>query len=358
MRRTIFDHTPDGLRQRLADMERQIADLQKVRNPPATYVEQADPITVESGTSGIADTSSTASVAHGLSGVPDTVLVTPRTAGEVLWVPDRDSSTFTVERAGTAGQLLFDWLAAGPQAPVSSTAYEELILSEPALVAAYPLALSSAANNTVVPDASGIGNDGSIKGTGLSVGVPSIIPVVSTTATTFNGPSTTTGDRVEVPGGSASLSTLSSITLEAWLQTSTKTAAQHIITRDTGTGGGRIWQFRIGTTGQLEWTMWNAAGTLKQSGAVGPDIANGAPHYVAVTYDAATGGYVAYVDGVAVGSGSTSGDLRNGTAAITIGNREVATWGRFGGPLQWCAIYNAALPPSAILLHYETGVGA
>lgn len=39
MRRTIFDHTPDGLRQRLRDMERQIADLQRLREGPPSYVE-------------------------------------------------------------------------------------------------------------------------------------------------------------------------------------------------------------------------------------------------------------------------------------------------------------------------------
>lgn len=43
-KRSIPDFTPDGLRKRLRDLERQVADLQRVRNPPPSYTEPAEVI--------------------------------------------------------------------------------------------------------------------------------------------------------------------------------------------------------------------------------------------------------------------------------------------------------------------------
>jgi hypothetical protein len=42
VRRTTFDHEPDGLKRRLHDLERQVADLQRVRDAPPQYVEAAE----------------------------------------------------------------------------------------------------------------------------------------------------------------------------------------------------------------------------------------------------------------------------------------------------------------------------
>jgi hypothetical protein len=72
----------------------------------------ADPAGFTAGTDTIADTTSSQNVTHGLGVIPRTVLLTPR-ANDTLWVSARDVTTFTAQRAGTAGALGFDWLATG-----------------------------------------------------------------------------------------------------------------------------------------------------------------------------------------------------------------------------------------------------
>lgn len=83
-RRTILDHSPDGLKRRLADLERQVADLQRVRNPPASYVEPEEAAaaggdveafaydisyTTPAGTSGHPVTLTTGTASYATSGV-------------------------------------------------------------------------------------------------------------------------------------------------------------------------------------------------------------------------------------------------------------------------------------------------
>lgn len=123
-RRTIPDYTPDGLARRLADMERQIADLQRVRNAPQMYVEPSVNLgtTLRQGTDVISDGLSIQTVSHGLGVIAETVVVTPRTANELIWVPSRDILTFTATRAGTTGELAFDWLAIGEEVPAPEAA--------------------------------------------------------------------------------------------------------------------------------------------------------------------------------------------------------------------------------------------
>lgn len=67
--------------------------------------------TESAGTGTILDTDTEASVSHGLAGTPTSVIVTPRGNGP-LWVPSRTGSAFVVERAGSSGDLAFDWQAA------------------------------------------------------------------------------------------------------------------------------------------------------------------------------------------------------------------------------------------------------
>jgi hypothetical protein len=60
------------------------------------------------GSATIAAGSSSVSVTHGLSTTPVSVTVTPR-ANEAIWVSARTTTTFTVSRTGTSGDLVFDW---------------------------------------------------------------------------------------------------------------------------------------------------------------------------------------------------------------------------------------------------------
>lgn len=68
-------------------------------------------ITEARGASQINDTGSTVTVLHGLAATPTSVVVTPQTAYEDLWITTIGSSGFIVNRAGTSGARPFLWQA-------------------------------------------------------------------------------------------------------------------------------------------------------------------------------------------------------------------------------------------------------
>jgi len=351
-RRSIPDFTPDGLRKRLRDLERNVADLYRVRESPPSYVEQSGGATetFTNGSADIANGSSSVNVSHGLGGTPTSVLLTPW-LNEDVWVSARSATTFTISRAGTTGNLQIDWLAAGVVS--ASTAYRDLIVAEPTLVGAWPLELGSNTNGTFVPDASANANDGAlvVSAQPPTVGVASIIPSVGTTCTTWNGTSGQ-GDRAEVPGTGTGLGSISSMTVEAWIAMSS--SGTHVVmARDDESGTGRLFQFRV-KAGQVELLLWNSNGTLATF-AGGSSLNDGATHHIAVTYNSGTA--QVYVDGAAVTtSGSLTGTIRTGTVDLAIANREVSTFSMFAGTLQWPAIYNSALSATAIFDHYNAGI--
>lgn len=134
--RAVPSFTLEGLKQRLAKMERDIADLH--RRGGWQYDQEVDELGGATGTAEMANAALTATVAHGLGVRPETILVTPRSSA-TLFVSDRTTTQFTVERASTGGLIRFDWFATGSETvevlPGSETfsftgAYEEFVVPD------------------------------------------------------------------------------------------------------------------------------------------------------------------------------------------------------------------------------------
>jgi hypothetical protein len=64
-----------------------------------------------------------------------------------------------------------------------------------------------------------------------------------------------------------------------------------------------------------------------------------------------------YVNGVSVATVTTSGKANTSTDILAIGRTGAVSQDCFNGAIDEVAIYNAALPASRVLAHYNAGMG-
>ena len=163
------------------------------------------------------------------------------------------------------------------------------------------------------------------------------------------------GDYVEIP----SISSMNYVTISTWIKT-TQTPADNaqLINRDGGYSGstGRVWQFRMISTGKLEFIPFNTTGA--NGDAVSTiSINDGNWHYIVSTWDGTT--VRNYVDGAADGTGLLSGTLATNQTVILLGLATPAWTGGsyFLGLLDEVMIFNTALTSTQILAIYNNQSG-
>ena len=167
-------------------------------------------------------------------------------------------------------------------------------------------------------------------------------------ATSFEGISSVT-----VPY-QAALSLRPPFTVEAWIQPSTVQTAGNVVCPlacghfDTSRSGWLLyqtdtgWDFRMYNQNQLNTSLDLEGGTPPVSGVWS---------HVCAVYDGTQA--AVYVNGVGT-SGTPSGFVANTDGPMTVGTRSDAAFG-FPGAVGEVAVYTNALPPAAILAHYQLG---
>lgn len=192
-------------------------------------------------------------------------------------------------------------------------------------------------SGTIAGDSSGNGNNGTIFGT------PSWVPGMYGEALSFDGSS----NYVAVPN-SASLQTTGTITLEAWIKTNSMTK-QAIITKSgsyllyTGTGGdGKVYGYLYGTT-----SGWKVGTT---------NVADGAWHLIALTYDPSAGAnnFKLYVDGNLDAQYTVTGAISASTQRVGLGDRaDVGYRDFFNGAIDEAHIYSRVLSATEIQSDFQ-----
>jgi len=143
-----------------------------------------------------------------------------------------------------------------------------------------------------------------------------------------------------------------SISIAAWIKTSSTDASSQIFTKDSygGNPTGRVWQFCIGTSGHVEFIPFTASSLGDYTGSV--NVVDGNWHFVVGTFDQSK--ISIYVDGTEDGTGlNLSGALRTGqTNNAYIGAAGLNSFVSFNGLIDELRLYNRALSADDVIALY------
>lgn len=179
-------------------------------------------------------------------------------------------------RTADVVQVQYDYLTGVPLAP-----------SDPPPDAALFLPLSEASGLTAY-DFSGNGRDGYYNGVGSpGFHTTSLRADGGNYAVTFSG-----DDFVDVP--QASWMEATTMSVDAFIKTSTSGSKTEIASRDQIGAGWRIWQFAVDATGKLQLALINPSFLIVTSSVT---VNDGAKHHVGAVVDGTNA--ILYVDGVA-----------------------------------------------------------
>ena len=134
--------------------------------------------------------------------------------------------------------------------------------------------------------------------------------------------------------------------MEAWIRTTTRNLTQVVVNRSTGSLDGHLLYVTSSNTAKGRFNIGGS--TYSVTGT--SDVANGAWHHIAATYDGTT--VKLYVDGSMQASTSVTGKLNWLVNSGVIVGRTVgtssSTWNRFTGDVDEVAIYDRALTLSEV----------
>ncbi len=127
----------------------------------------------------------------------------------------------------------------------------------------------------------------------------------------------TSGDSgVVEPAPRAELNLPADFTIEGWMMPTAGTSGAFITRFQSGRSGEYGWQIYLESTGRLSFYQYAGGGSYPIRG-VGPDVRDGDWHHVAVTREA--GLLRMFVDGVLVGTGSSSVSYTSTIALLSVG---------------------------------------
>ena len=234
-------------------------------------------------------------------------------------------------------------------AGVVTTYSDEVLADSPILY--YRLGESSGA---IANDSSGNGFNGTYSS--VTLGTTGLISGDSDTAVTFNGTSSYLNKDHE------SAFNVADISADAWIKTSTSGVVQQIIARDETDEepDQRQFQFRLETSGGLGAIVFynNVGGLITLTDST--NLADGAKHHVAFSYNSSTFEFKLYVDGVNVQTSTGTDPLNTSvTAKLAVGARFKGTTSGneefFNGVIDEAVVYDSVLGDGRFLAHYNKG---
>lgn len=204
-------------------------------------------------------------------------------------------------------------------------------------------------------DSSGYGHDGYYKGSPASI--DGIVDGTSDAAVDFDG----VNDRAILDP--AVIPTAGPVSFEAWIRTSTLPTADSPIVAifDTGASAAGM-VFGLGVLASTGYPFVQALDStgLGSSTAGAVSVADGAPHHLVGTWDAADKKARLYVDGVLVNTSTASTDVTLYAVRAPLVPRIAAapittSWSRFDGIIDEVAMYDLALTDDQVTAHFEAG---
>jgi hypothetical protein len=221
---------------------------------------------------------------------------------------------------------------------------EARALPSATLIAAYGF---NEGQGTVLTDASGHGNNGTISGASWS-GTAKFGKSLS-----FNG----TSSMVSI-ANSSSLDLGAGMTVEAWVLPSSLSGWRTILEKDTSGSGQSYSLFASNgssTSGSSKPMVWVTSGGSEYGAGSATKISTGSWIHVAATFDGHT--FRFYINGNLAGSQSFTGSLDLSNNPLCIGGNPV--WGQFfKGNIDEVRVYNGAISQSQIQTDMNTPVGS
>lgn len=204
-------------------------------------------------------------------------------------------------------------------------------------------------------DSSGNGFNGSYNGSGTGIPTVGVSPLITVgTAVSFPG---LNGSGAGVGAKSAFNCTTSRLSVEAWVKSSdAATSSPEIICADDS-GLSRFFQFRINTSGKLEWILFDSGNTT-HTATSSATINDGNTHHVVGTYDGSV--MRLYVDGVADGTLTATFTVKATSPAIFVAKRRSNSTdsAMLNGIIDEAAYYNGTVLSAArVTAHYNAGLG-
>lgn len=227
--------------------------------------------------------------------------------------------------------------------------YRQTVLATPGLVVYYRLGVSG---GPILYDQLGKHN-GTLSG-GYTAGVPGLVPGdPGETAIRFDGSS----GQGALANGSALIAG-GPMSIECWVSLPQDPANFGALwgVRQPGIGNipDAFYLLQLQGSMNLECRFTNSAGTVYTTEGP-PTPTPGVPHHLVMTYDGSST-LTVYLDGVATNTIAASGLLTDTTLALNIGTDSNNNYS--GAVIDECAAYNACLPATTVLAHYQAGSAA
>jgi len=199
---------------------------------------------------------------------------------------------------------------------------ENRILCASPLISTTSLKVYYKMNNDAT-DSSGNGNNGTATSVTYTTGKFS-------NAAVFNG--TTSW----IKSATFTLANSTNYSIGCWFKSLTKPAASGMLVScdQSPTNAQRFWQFRITSSGYVNFLRFSTAGTptVVTNITTSTDLCDGNWHHIAAVFDSAIGSKI-YVDGISVASDSVTTTNKSGSNYITVGAQT----------------FNAAIDPNTVL---------
>ena len=228
----------------------------------------------------------------------------------------------------------------------SFDAYAQTVLAS-VPVAYYRLSETS---GTLAVDDSGNALNGKI-GSGVTLGVPSVIPCCTATAEQFSGTGSGTAATIGVPANPLFQAT-TALSLEAAV-TFASTPVSYSVLFGYGTDSAYApYMFYVSSSGKLVGQLYLSGAKISVTAPTAFVVGNA--YHIALTYDGTMARL--YVNGTQVATRAASGTLLgyDATHGFAIGDDGGYTSPLFKGTLQHVAVYARALSASEITTHYST----
>jgi hypothetical protein len=284
-----------------------------------------------------------------------TTVDAPSDSGNVVDATDATTGVDATDAAGNSDASDDTGSSDASDGAATPDASDAAPLSYPAVVEADdPLSYWRFGESTgsVATDEMG-STSGTYNGT-VTLGAPGAIVGDSNTAATFDGVS----GYVDMGAGFAFGGT-SAMSFEAWVSPGLgDNGARRFLSKETNNGGRQGYLMAYTATADagsatLSWERWGAGGT----DATATFIAVGVYSHVVVTYDGAT--MAIYVNGVQVGTAPSTRSIQTLTDSFRVATYSdfLSASDCFPGTIDEVAIYDHALSPTRIALHYQVGSG-
>lgn len=246
-----------------------------------------------------------------------------------------DAAVLSIGNGGRPGQVATIAQAAGGGWYAATGHYRDVALAD-VPVRLYPM---NEPSGTTITDASTSAVNGTLQGSGTTLGVTGLVVGDPDTAYTFNG-----SGGVLATGTTGLPLVNAAWTLEVVFKYVSAPGGVSILATHGGTGANNGAYIGIDAAGKLNGAIFGGGTTIVSGSAIG--VGN---HHAALTWDGTT--LTLWLDGVSVGTPATPAALNITNAGFAVGQSTGGT-SRFTGTCHYAGLYATNIGSAAVNAHY------